>query len=83
MSGSPPACDRIQALYKDSVVTSQRKDEVEAMYKAAVAAERAAHGTQHPACQFETGQLGQHLFQFHLSLQLHSKSNYENEKRHN
>ena len=33
----------IQALYKDSVVTSQRKDEVEAMYKAAVAAERAAH----------------------------------------
>lgn len=34
---------RIQALYKDSVVTSQRKDEVEAMYKAAVAAERAAH----------------------------------------
>ena len=32
---------RIQALYKDSVVTSQRKDEVEAMYKAAVAAERA------------------------------------------
>ena len=35
--------DRIQALYKDSVVTSQRKDEVEAMYKAAVAAERAAH----------------------------------------
>ena len=35
--------DRIQVLYKDSVVTSQRKDEVEAMYKAAVAAERAAH----------------------------------------
>ena len=35
--------DRIQALYKDSVVTSQRKDEVEAMYKAAVAAERAAY----------------------------------------
>lgn len=34
---------RIQVLYKDSVVSSQRKDEVEAMYKAAVAAERAAH----------------------------------------
>lgn len=35
--------ERIQVLYKDSVVTSQRKDEVEAMYKAALAAERAAH----------------------------------------
>lgn len=35
--------DRITALYKDSVVTSQRKDEVEALYKAAVAGERAAH----------------------------------------
>lgn len=35
--------DRIKALYRDSVVTSQRKDEVEAMYKAAVAAEKAAH----------------------------------------
>lgn len=35
--------DRIQALYKDSVVTSQRKDEAEAMYKAALAAERAAY----------------------------------------
>ena len=34
--------NRILTLYKDSVVTSQRKDEVEAMYKAAVAAERAA-----------------------------------------
>ena len=34
---------RILTLYKDSVVTSQRKDEVEAMYKAAVAAERAAY----------------------------------------
>ena len=33
--------DRIQALYKDSVVTSQRKDEVEALYNAAVANERA------------------------------------------
>ena len=31
--------DRIQNLYRDSVVTSQRKDEVEAVYKAAVAAE--------------------------------------------
>ena len=35
--------NRILSLYKDSVVTSQRKDEVEAMYKAAVAAERAAY----------------------------------------
>lgn len=35
--------DRIQVLYKDSVVTSQRKDEVEALYKAAVAGEKAAH----------------------------------------
>lgn len=34
---------RILTLYKDSVVTSQRKDEVEAMYKAALAAERAAY----------------------------------------
>lgn len=34
---------RILTLYKDSVVTSQRKDEVEAMYKAAQAAERAAY----------------------------------------
>ena len=33
--------NRILTLYKDSVVTSQRKDEVEAMYKAAQAAERA------------------------------------------
>lgn len=33
---------RILTLYNDSVVTSQRKDEVEAMYKAAQAAERAA-----------------------------------------
>ena len=32
---------RIVTLYKDSVVTSQRRDEVEAMYKAAQAAERA------------------------------------------
>ena len=31
---------RILTLYKDSVVTSQRKDEVEAMYKAAQAAAR-------------------------------------------
>lgn len=29
--------DRIQALYKDSVVTSQRRDEVKALYDAAVA----------------------------------------------
>ena len=37
---------RIQALYKDSVVTSQRKDEVEAMYKAAQAADAVlVHGT--------------------------------------
>ena len=35
--------NRISTLYKDSVVTSQRKDEVEAMYKGALAAERAAH----------------------------------------
>jgi len=35
--------DRVNALYKDSVVTSQRKDEVEAMYKAAEAAERATY----------------------------------------
>lgn len=35
--------NRILTLYRDSVVTSQRKDEVEALYKAAVAAERAAH----------------------------------------
>ena len=34
---------RIVTLYKDSVVTSQRRDEVEAMYKAAQAAERAAY----------------------------------------
>lgn len=34
---------RILTLYRDSVVTSQRKDEVEALYKAAVAAERASH----------------------------------------
>lgn len=35
--------DRIRVLYKDSVVTSQRKDEAEALYKAAVAGEKAAH----------------------------------------
>lgn len=34
---------RIEALYKDSVATAQRKDEVEAIYKAALAAERAAY----------------------------------------
>lgn len=35
--------ERILTLYNDSVVTSQRKDEVEAIYKTAVAAERAAY----------------------------------------
>lgn len=35
--------ERIESLYRDSVVTSQRKDEVEALYKAALAGERAAH----------------------------------------
>ena len=34
---------RIQALYKDSVVSAQRCDEAEALYKVAIAAERAAH----------------------------------------
>ena len=34
---------RIQALYKDSVVSAQRYDEVEALYQSAIAAERAAH----------------------------------------
>ena len=35
--------ERIDRLYKDSVVTSQRKDEVETLYKVAIAAERAAY----------------------------------------
>ncbi|MEG1544506.1 MAG: efflux RND transporter periplasmic adaptor subunit [Tannerellaceae bacterium] len=35
--------DRIGALYRDSVVTSQRRDEVEALYQAAVANEKACH----------------------------------------
>lgn len=35
--------ERISRLYKDSVVTSQRKDEVETIYQNAVAAEKAAH----------------------------------------
>ena len=35
--------DRILTLYKDSVLTSQRKDEVEAIYKAAIANEKAAY----------------------------------------
>lgn len=35
--------ERISALYRDSVVSSQRKDEVEALYNAAVANERACH----------------------------------------
>lgn len=34
---------RIQALYKDSVVSAQRYDEAEALYKVAMAAERAAN----------------------------------------
>ena len=34
--------NRIEALYKDSVVSSQRRDEVKALYEAAVAGERAA-----------------------------------------
>ena len=34
---------RIRTLYADCVVSSQRKDEVEAVYKAAAAAERAAY----------------------------------------
>lgn len=34
---------RISTLYRDSVVTSQRMDEAEALYKAALAAERAAY----------------------------------------
>lgn len=34
---------RIEALYKDSVVTSQRRDEVRALYNAAVANERATY----------------------------------------
>lgn len=35
--------NRIHTLHKDSVVTTQRKDEAEALYKAAQAAERAAY----------------------------------------
>lgn len=35
--------ERTQRLYTDSVVTSQRKDEVQAIYKAALAAERGAY----------------------------------------
>lgn len=35
--------NRILTLYKDSVATSQRKDEAETIYKAAVAAERASY----------------------------------------
>ena len=34
---------RIESLYRDSVVTSQRRDEVEALYRAAQANERAAY----------------------------------------
>lgn len=35
--------ERISALYEDSIVSQQRKDEVEAIYKSASAAERAAY----------------------------------------
>ncbi|MEG1616050.1 MAG: efflux RND transporter periplasmic adaptor subunit [Bacteroidales bacterium] len=35
--------ERINRLYQDSVVTSQRKDEAETLYQNAVAAEKAAH----------------------------------------
>lgn len=35
--------ERITALYEDSIVSLQRKDEVEAIYKSALAAERAAY----------------------------------------
>lgn len=35
--------NRIKALYEDSIVSLQRRDEVEAIYKSALAAERAAY----------------------------------------
>lgn len=35
--------ERIKALYEDSIVSLQRRDEVEAIYKSALAAERAAY----------------------------------------
>lgn len=35
--------ERFQALYRDSVVSSQRRDEAEAIYKGALAGERAAY----------------------------------------
>ena len=35
--------ERISALYEDSIVSLQRRDEVEAIYKSALAAERAAY----------------------------------------
>lgn len=35
--------DRIKVLYEDSIVSLQRKDEAEAIYKSALAAERAAY----------------------------------------
>lgn len=35
--------DRISALYEDSIVSLQRRDEVEAVYKSALSAERAAY----------------------------------------
>ncbi len=34
---------RIESLYQDSVVTSQRRDEVETLYRSAIAAEKAAY----------------------------------------
>lgn len=41
--------ERIEALYRDSVVSMQRKDEAEAIYKSALAAERAAYYQYHLA----------------------------------
>lgn len=43
--------DRIKALYEDSIVSLQRKDEVEALYKSALAAERAAYYQYHLASE--------------------------------
>ena len=34
---------RVEALYRDSVMTAQRRDEAEALYRSAIAGERAAH----------------------------------------
>lgn len=41
--------ERISALYEDSIVSLQRKDEVEAIYKSALSAERAAYHQYHLA----------------------------------